>query len=332
MSKHNAAVRLVDTKKLPYGQWLDIRRNGIGSSDAAAAVGLCPYKSQLELWMEKTGRTPSEEVRPGQGDPRYWGTLLEPMVATAYQERTGHKVRKLNAVLQHPTFNFMLANIDREIVGVPSVQVLECKTAGEFGSRLWKDGVPEYIQLQVQHQLAVTGKAAADVAVLLCGQQLEIHRIERDDEVIARLVVLETRFWEYVEKDIQPPADGSESAAKALRKLYPGNDTRVDFTRDADLGRAFDDLAKLKDELEAMEHEAESLKQVIQQAMGDASKAVFPNGEVTFKRAKDSTTLDTKRLMAECPDVVAMYAVIRPGARRFVLSRTSNNPERNTTC
>lgn len=332
MNKRNTALRLVDTKRLDRKQWLDVRRNGIGSSDAAAAVGLCPYKSQLELWMEKTGRTPPEDVQPGQDDPRYWGTLLEPMVATAYQERTGHKVRKLNAVLQHPTFTFMLANIDREIVGVPGVQVLECKTAGEFGSRLWKDGVPEYIQLQVQHQLAVTGKAAADVAVLLCGQQLEIHRIERDDEVIARLVVLETRFWEYVEKDIQPPADGSESAAKALRKLYPGNDSQLDFTRDADLGRAFDDLAKLKDELEAMEDEAESLKQVIQQAMGDASKAVFAHGEVTFKRAKDSATLDTKRLMAECPDVANLYAVTRPGARRFVLSRASNNDARTPTC
>ncbi|MGS1015206.1 YqaJ viral recombinase family nuclease [Rhodanobacter sp. UC4450_H17] len=332
MNKQSGAVRLVDTKKLPYGQWLDVRRNGIGSSDAAAAVGLCPYKSQLELWMEKTGRTPPEEVRPGQDDPRYWGTLLEPMVATAYQERTGRKVRKLNAVLQHPTFPFMLANIDREIVGVPDVQVLECKTAGEFGSRLWKDGVPEYVQLQVQHQLAVTGKAAADVAVLLCGQQLEIHRIERDEEVIARLVVLEARFWEHVEKDIQPPADGSASAATALRKLYRGNDTSLDFTGDEDLGRAFDALATLKGELEAMEDESESLKQVIQQAMGDASTARFAHGVVTFKRSKDGTTLDTKRLIAECPDVAAMYTVTRPGARRFVLSRTSDNDEGTATC
>ena len=332
MSKPSAAVRLVDTKKLPYGQWLDVRRNGIGSSDAAAAVGLCPYKSQLELWMEKTGRTPPNDVRPGQDDPRYWGTLLEPMVAAAYQERTGRKVRKLNAVLQHPTFPYMLANIDREIVGVPGVQVLECKTAGEFGARLWKEGVPEYVQLQVQHQLAVTGKAAADVAVLLCGQQLEIHRIERDEDIIARLVVLETRFWEYVEKNIEPPADGSESAAKALRQLYRGNDTRVDFTGDEDLGRAFDALATLREELAAMEDEAESLKQVIQQAMGDASKAVFAHGEVTFKRAKDSTLLDTRRLTDECPDVAAMYAVTRPGARRFVLSRTSDNDTRTATC
>jgi hypothetical protein len=66
--------------------------------------------------------------------------------------------------------------------------------------------------------------------------------------------------------------------------------------------------------------------------MGDASKAVFAHGEVTYKRVKDSTTLDTKRLMAECSDVAAMYAVTRPGARRFVLSRTSDNSERTTTC
>ena len=62
-----------------------------------------------------------------------------------------------------------------------------------------------------------------------------------------------------------------------------------------------------------------------QQAMGDASKAAFAHGEVTYKRAKDGITLDTKRLTAECPDVAAMYAVTRPGTRRFVLSRTSDN-------
>jgi len=227
MKKQNA-LRLVDTRTLDRGQWLEVRRGGIGSSDAATAVGLNPYKSQLELWLEKTGRQPGTEDAPGMDDPRYWGTLLEPYVAVAYQQKTGRRVRKLNAVLQHPTMPFMLANIDREVVGEPDVQILECKTAGEFGSRLWRDGVPEYVQLQVQHQLAVTGKDAADVAVLLCGQDLQVHRIVRDEEVIARLVVLEARFWECVETDTPPAADGSESAGRALRQLYPGNDTSLD--------------------------------------------------------------------------------------------------------
>lgn len=326
------ALRLVDTKSLDRNQWLEVRKGGIGSSDAAAAVGLSPYKSQLELWMEKTGRADTSGEHQGMDDPRFWGTLLEPYVAVAYQQKTNRKVRKLNAVLQHPTLPFMLANIDREVIGSADVQILECKTAGEFGSRLWKDGVPEYIHLQVQHQLAVTGKAAADVAVLLCGQKLEIHRIERDEEVIARLMVLESHFWGYVESDTPPPADGSESAARALRQLYRGNDTTLDFTADAELGRTFDALADLDEEIAVKEAEAERLKQVLQQAMGDASKATFANGVVTFKRAKDGTRIDTKALAAQHPDIAVRYTVTTPGSRRFLLSRQVEMAERRATC
>lgn len=334
MKKQNA-LRLVDTRTLDRGQWLEVRRGGIGSSDAATAVGLNPYKSQLELWLEKTGRQPANEDAPGMGDPRYWGTLLEPYVAVAYQQRTGRKVRKLNAVLQHPSMPFMLANIDREVMGDPDVQILECKTAGEFGSRLWKEGVPEYVQLQVQHQLTVTGKDAADVAVLLCGQDLQIHRITRDEDIIARLIVLETRFWECVETDTPPAADGSESAARALRHLYPGNDTSLVFTGDMALCQAFDELVALRAELDARGQRAEALKQAIQQAMGDASKAHFANGSVTYRRAKGGTSLDAKLLTAERPEIAAQYSVVRPGARRFVLAANTNNPnphERVTPC
>jgi putative phage-type endonuclease len=326
------ALRLVDTRTLDRGQWLEVRKGGIGSSDAAAAVGLNPYKSQLELWLEKTGRTETNGEEPGMDTPVFWGTLLEPYVAVAYQQKTNRRVRKVNAVLQHPTFNFMLANIDREVVGSADVQILECKTAGEFGSRLWKHGVPEYVQLQVQHQLAVTDKAAADVAVLLCGQKLEIHRIERDDEIIARLTMLESHFWAYVESDTPPPADGSESAARALRHLYRGNDTTLDFTGNAELGDAFDALADLDEEIAAKEREAERLKQVIQQMMGDASKAVFANGMVTFKRAKDGVRIDTKALVTDHPQIAARYTVTAPGSRRFLLSRQIETAERSATC
>lgn len=326
------ALRLVETRALDRGQWLEVRKGGIGSSDAAAAVGLNPYKSQLELWLEKTGRVESTGEHQGMSDPRFWGTLLEPYVAVAYQQMTNRKVRKLNAVLQHPTLPFMLANIDREVIGSPEVQILECKTAGEFGSRLWKDGVPEYVHLQVQHQLAVTGKAAADVAVLLCGQKLEIHRIERDDDVIARLMVLESHFWSHVESDTPPPADGSESAAKALRHLYRGNDTTLDLTGDVELGKAFDALAALDEELASKARDAERLKQTLQQAMGDASKATFANGVVTFRRSKDGARVDTKALAVDHPDLTARYTVTTPGSRRFVLSRQTPTTERSTTC
>ena len=323
--KKSSALRLVDTRTLDRQQWLSVRQGGIGSSDAAAAVGLCPYKSQLELWMEKTGRTPKEDASPAMDDPRYWGTLLEPYVAVAYSQQTGRKVRKVNAVLQHPSCPYMLANIDREVVGCPDVQILECKTAGEWGSKLWRDGVPDYVQLQVQHQLAVTNQQAADVAVLLCGQRLEIHRIERDEEVIARLMVLEARFWQFVTTDIEPPADGSESAGKALRQLYPGGGNTLDFCEDRGLSDTFTELVALKDELEARGKHAEHLKQTLQQAMGDAARAVFATGEVSFKRAQDGTSLDTKRLAQDHPELVARYSVPKPGARRFLISAKADH-------
>ncbi len=312
----STAVRLVDTRSLEREEWLQVRKRGIGSSDAASAVGLCPYKSQLELWMEKTGRTVRSE-EPGQDDPMYWGTLLEPFVAAAYAERTERKVRRLNAVLQHPTYSFMLANIDREVVGAADVQILECKTAGEFGSRLWRDGVPEHVQLQVQHQLAVTGKQTADVAVLLCGQKLEVHRVERDEEVISRLIVLEARFWEHVTEDTPPPADGSESAARALRSLYGGNDTSIDFSGDSELSSTFAGLVSLREEIAQMDKRAEQMRQQLEQSMGDASRAIFQEGEITYRRSKDGTGVDLKRLAEAHPGLIAEFTVQRPGSRRF---------------
>lgn len=316
------ALKLVKTQELSRDDWLAVRRTGIGGSDAAAAVGLNPYMSPLELWLDKTGRA---DGLPGPDSdettsPTYWGTLLEPIVAASYTKQTGNKVRRVNAVLRHPTIPFMLANLDREIVGARDVQILECKTAGEFGARLWRNGVPEYVELQVQHQLAVTGKTAAHVAVLLCGQALEVFRIERDERLIARLVELEARFWQFVEADTPPPADGSESADRALRHLYPGHGGQVDFTGDVRLSSTFADLVAVRAEIEARQTVEAQLKQTIQQAMGNATRAVFETGEVSFKRSKDSSTVDVKRLIADHPEYETRYTVPKPGSRRFLVS------------
>ena len=317
------ALKLVKTNDLSREDWLSVRRNGIGSSDAAAAVGLNPYKSQLALWMEKTGR--DDLFAPidinDDSTPVYWGSLLEPIVAASYAKRTGNRVRKVNAVLQHPDHNWMLANLDREVVGVPEVQILECKTAGVQGARLWKDGVPEYVQLQVQHQLAVTGKRAADVAVLIGGQELQIHRIKRDDLLIERLIQLEEVFWGYVQSDIAPPVDGSDSADQALRRLYPNDvGSTVDFSQDLEMSAAFSDLVAVRQTLDTQTKLEALLKQRIQQRMGDASKAVFETGDITWRRSKDGVDFNMPKLLADHPEYQEAYAIPKPGSRRFLVN------------
>lgn len=317
------ALKLVKTNDLSREDWLSVRRNGIGSSDAAAAVGLNPYKSQLALWMEKTGR--DDLFAPidvnDESTPVYWGTLLEPIVAASYVKRTGNRVRKVNAVLQHPDHPFLLANLDREIIGVPEVQILECKTAGVQGARLWKDGVPEYVVLQVQHQLAVTGKRAADVAVLIGGQELQIHRIKRDDLLIERLIQLEEVFWGYVQSDVAPPVDGSDSADQALRHLYPNDvGSTVDFSQDLEMSAAFSDLVAVRQTLDTQTKLEALLKQRIQQRMGEASKAVFETGDVTWRRCKDGVEIDLTKILTDHPDYQETYAIPRPGSRRFLVN------------
>ncbi|MBG0843508.1 YqaJ viral recombinase family protein [Ectopseudomonas toyotomiensis] len=322
--KKRPALRLVSTKELPREDWLQIRKQGIGSSDAAAAVGLNPYKSQLELWLEKTGRDSNlPKTDPhDEESAAYWGNVLEPIVAWHYSKRTKHKVRRINAVLQHPNpeLPWMLANIDREVMGTDEVQILECKTAGINGARLWKEGVPEYVQLQVMHQLAVTGKQAADVAVLLGGQTLEIHRIERDEQMIARLIELERRFWQYVETDTPPPADGSASAELALRCLYPqDNGQVVDLSGNAGLAAAFLELKAVRQSIADKEKREAELKQMLQQAMGDTTRAEFSSGYVSWRKAKDSTVLDVERLLKEKPYLQARYPKLKEGSRRFLI-------------
>lgn len=323
-SKPRPALRLVGTKQLPREDWLAVRKQGIGSSDAAAAVGLNPYKSQLELWLEKTGRDTSLPKLDPQDEesPAYWGNILEPIVATHYTRRSGHRVRRINAVLQHPDpkLPWMLANIDREVIGADDVQILECKTAGINGARLWKEGVPEYVQLQVMHQLAVTGKQAADVAVLLGGQHLEIHRIERDESMIARLIDLERLFWDYVVSDIPPPADGSTSAEAALRCLYPeDNGLTLDFSQHTELASTYMELKAARQNIAQQETREAQLKQVLQQAMGAATRAEFAEGYISWRKSKDSIALDVEQMLKDKPYLQARYPKIKTGSRRFLV-------------
>ncbi len=56
IQKQRPALRLVSTKDLSRDEWLKVRKKGIGSSDASAAIGMNPYQSQLELWMVKNRR------------------------------------------------------------------------------------------------------------------------------------------------------------------------------------------------------------------------------------------------------------------------------------
>ncbi|MGE6330394.1 YqaJ viral recombinase family protein [Psychrobacter pacificensis] len=327
-SRAMTAKRLVNTKDLSREDWLRVRKQGIGSSDAAAACGIHPYLSMLELWMIKTGRMTSDiDASSNNGidgySPLYWGNTLEPMVAKYYQEQTGNKVRRVNAVLQHPDPNkaFMLANLDYAVTGSDDVQILECKTAGEHGAKLWRDGVPLYVTCQVQHQLAVTGKTAAHICVLLCGHEAKIYKVERDERLIESIMEHERLFWHYVATDTPPTPDHSESASRALKLLYPKPkpSSKIDLSADDGANSLFAKLLNHRMSIEALEQRHDQIKHQLQTLIKDNEVAIFDKGAISWKRSKDSVGLDSKAVIKAHPELLIQFGKTKQGSRRFVV-------------
>ena len=317
--KRSNAVRLVSTMNLSREEWLNIRGGGIGSSDAACAVGISPFKSPLELWLEKTERQPAPDL--AANDAVFWGTTLEHIVANVYAERTGAKVRRLNAVLQHPEHEFMLANLDR-VVQHPTdgSGILEVKTAGSFSAQFWEEGVPDSYQCQVLHQLAVTGKSWCDVAVLIGGQDFRVYRVVRDDAKIADLIQREAKFWKCVVDDIPPVVDGSESSGRALASMFSTDKGEIlDCSEDTDMNKLFGEYWAYRQQREAAEEQEELHKQKLQERLGFASGAILTGSKISWKKSKDSTTTDFKKLAEEHPEWLKPYEVVKPGSRRFVV-------------
>ncbi|MEG2433381.1 MAG: YqaJ viral recombinase family protein, partial [Acinetobacter sp.] len=228
---------------------------------------------------------------------------------------------RVNAVLQHrdPDKHFMLANLDYSVVGDADVQILECKTAGEYGAKLWRDGVPLYVLCQVQHQLAVTGKKAAHICVLICGHETRIFKVTRSESVIQHIVNAERHFWDCVEKDTPPDADASASAAKALQQLYPEHVplSTTDLSEDSNANQQFEQLIQARNQIEKHQQQFDQLKHQLQAQMQEAERAIFKAGSVTWKKAKDSISLDSKALLKLHPEMLPQFPQSKQGTRRF---------------
>ena len=161
---------LASTDNMPYDEWLELRRQGIGGSDASIVCGINRYKSSVELWMDKTGQLPCQEA----GEAAYWGTQLESIVRSEFSKRTNIFVAETHELLQSEEHPFMLANLDGvcEIPGEGTC-IFEAKTASAFKAGEWEDSIPDEYQLQIQHYMAVTGYKAAYIAVLIGGKALQ---------------------------------------------------------------------------------------------------------------------------------------------------------------
>lgn len=304
-------IKSISTAKMSREEWIAARRAGIGGSDAGAICGLNPYRSPVDVWLDKTGRS---QEKPDREAMRI-GRDLEQYVADRFAEKTGLKVRKDNRILTSTDFPFMLANIDRRIVGENAI--LECKTASPYNRGLWQDGkCPESYEVQCHHYMAVTGAAKVYLAALILGVDFVVVEINRDEDVIRDLRNIEGEFWnKYVITGEMPAPDGSGAATEAIRELFPtASEKTVDLSHMSDLIERYDEIHMLEDELE---EEKDSIKQQLQIAMQDADTAYIGDRKITWKNTNPRTVVDSKRLRAEAPETFEKFTRKVGGGRTF---------------
>lgn len=311
-----SAVRLVDTREMKRAEWLAARSRGIGGSDAAAIAGLNPWRSPIQVYMEKTGQSPDEDVA---SEAAYWGTVLEDVIAQEFSRRTGLKVARVNAILQHPGHAWMIGNLDRRIVGAPEGPgVLECKTASAYARDDWEgDKVPPHYMIQVQHYLAVTGWQYGYLALLMGGRDFRIIRIERDEELIGHLIEIEAEFWGRVERQDPPDFDGSEASSELLARLYPEAtpESTVDLPATAELLITDYELAKAEEAAAAERKEAAANR--LKALLGEAERGYARQHVITWKQVV-SGRFDARALKADHPDLHDKY--LRENSyRRFTI-------------
>lgn len=259
--------------QLPQGspEWLAYRRTKRNASESAAVLGVSPWTTRYQLWLEKTGKA---ETKVTQAMQR--GTDLEPAARAAYEEHTGLVMQPL--VLEAGAYS---ASLDGMTLEGDLLLEIKCPLRGTR-SDLWQDvldgQVPAHYRIQIQHQLMVSGAAQAHLWVYDGSKDL-LHTIERDEGTMLHIQSGWDEFQRYLDTDTPPPLTDADTLVRS----------------DAAWTEAAQAYAQAKQEADAM---AERLEQARQALLVLVTHPKESGAGVTVTRYWKTGAVDYKRVPA----------------------------------
>lgn len=279
------------------------RTKFIGGSDAAAILGVSPWKSAFQLYQEKVGAL-VEEITPAKqrifARGHRWEPVVVEMLIDELQDR-GHDVQIIarNARYQDSEFPFLACELDLELMVDGEEFNGEIKTVHPFAAKDWgdqgSDEIPIYYIAQVMHGLMIKPRRRGIVAALIGGDDLRIHQIERDEETIAGIRAKEVAFWQRVQ-DRNPP---DPQTADDVKWLYAKDAGEV-AEADDELLRLVGELHYLKTSTKLAEAAIDRVSTQIKLAMGNAAVLLHNGRQIaTWKSNKPSRKTDWQAVAQE---------------------------------
>lgn len=286
--------------------WLLARQQGLGGSDAAAVVGLSPFRKPIDVFTSKTlplefGENVKEHLQ--------WGHLLEPVIRNEYARRAGCTV--VHGLDVAPLYRDRSLEVDRETIvrseqhswmlatpdGINTtaqrgVEIKNIRFKGDEWGKSGTDEIPDYITIQVQWYIDVHGLKEWDVAPLFGGNCLETFRLYRNDDLIKELRSACESFWhDNVLRNVPPPVDESESYAKYLARKYSLS-SGAQLDADEQTCEIANDLIAAQTDKKNAEAREQLLKNKLAERLADAVKVVGPFGSVNWIRPKEEKHTD----------------------------------------
>ena len=239
--------------------WHKLREKRIGGSDIGAILGVNPYKSIVDVYVDKT-----EGSNFKGNELTHWGHMLEGTILKEFSNK--HKELIVYEVPYSVVNDFLIANLDGALKDKETGDygVLEIKTTSLWNKKDWEDDViPQYYYAQVQHYLMLTGYKFAYIAVLIGGQQYKEFKIERNEEDINLIRNKATEFYqENLLKKIPPMPDGSDAYMNYLKQkaLEIENNEVIEF---ADLEEKAVKVKELGKQINSLKKNQDLLKEEI---------------------------------------------------------------------
>lgn len=300
-------------------EWLRERKNYLGGTDLAAICGLNPYRTALDVYLDKTSDDISEETNSAMR----WGTLLEDVIAKEYAQVTGYDVEIEPNTIYHPEHKFLGANIDRWVDRWVNngTHILECKTAGFTKAKEWgdlgTDQIPESYLVQVAHYAAICDVHKVDIAVLIGGQDFRIYTYNRNKDLENKIVKIGINFWHnHIEKRIPPKCVNTRDTFN----LFPQSNYH-EIVAESNILEKWEQLKTLRAEESRIADTIEKLKTDIQEFMKDYDVLIDNQGNViaTWKNTAPKSFFDVKKFKDEAKELYLKYISHAKQSRMFLI-------------
>lgn len=285
-------------------EFLAARQKFIGGSDVAAILGISPWKTPLDLYLEKTQPRVNEDLSPERMRVLTRGHRMEPYVVDLLQEETGLEVVRRNERYIDPELPFLAAEIDAEAATGENIEI---KTVSPFKAREWgeqqSDEIPVHYTAQAMHGLMVTGRAVCVFGVLIGGDDFRVYRVERDDETIAAIREREAAFWRnHIEAGVAP----DPTTVADIKTLY-GRDAGTAIEASDDALRHLNDLRNLTAQLKELGAQAERAKEAIQLYMADAATLTVNGRPAATWKTQSAARFDQPAFRAAHPELFEQF-------------------------